>query len=82
VTEKVASTVASSEWKKNCTPRLACVSVRLWGSVGWSDESPVAVEVNVRFGRSTATVVLIALPDAARSGVLKYAYSGTVSDST
>lgn len=46
-----------------------------------SDESPTAVDVKVLVERSTATADEMELSDAGRSGVLKYAYSGTVSDS-
>ena len=60
---------------------LAWASVRDMGSVGLSDESPTAVDVKVLVERSTATADEMELSDAGRSGVLKYAYSGTVSDS-
>ena len=46
-----------------------------------SDESPTAVDVKVLVERSTATEDEIELSDTGRSGVLKYAYSGTVNDS-
>ena len=60
---------------------LACASVSDVGSVGLSDESPTAVDVKVLVERSTATEDEIELSDTGRSGVLKYAYSGTVNDS-
>ena len=46
-----------------------------------SDWSPAAVARNVRVASSTSIVLATAAPDDGRSGVLKYAYSGTVSDS-
>ena len=69
-TANVASTIASWERKKNCTPRAACSSVRLSGSVGLSDESPVAVALKVCVASSTSIVELTDAPDAGRSGVL------------
>ena len=46
-----------------------------------SDESPTAVDVKERSVGSDWMVDAGLAPEAARSGVLKYAYSGTVNDS-
>ena len=70
LTENVASTYPCEARKKNCTPLLACESVRLVGLVGLSDESPVAVPVNVLVDPLTITDELILAADAGRSGVL------------
>ena len=56
--------------KKKETALLAWISVRLFGLVGLSDESPAAVEVNMVPALPTKTVETMALPEAARSGVL------------
>ena len=69
-TANVASTYPFDATKKNCTPLLACASVRTCGSVGRSAGEPLAVLRKVRWWRSTPTVESIALSDAGRSGVL------------
>ena len=69
VTANVPSTIASLDRMKNCTPRLACASVKFSGSVGLSDGSPGAVALNVRVAVSTPTSRGTSAPDAARSGV-------------
>jgi Trk-type K+ transport system membrane component len=65
--------------KKKEMPLLACESVSCFGSVGLSVASPATVEVNIRPLRPTKTVEATALPEAARSGVLKFLYFGTKS---
>ena len=62
-------------------PRRACASVSLCGSVGLSSLSPRSIAVNVLVSRFAKMSDSMALPLAGRSGVLKYAYSGTVSRS-
>jgi len=56
--------------KKNCTPRAAWLSVRLSGSVGLLDASPMAVAENVRPVSLTLIVEVTIAFDAGRSGVL------------
>lgn len=70
LTANVASTYPCEARKKNWTPLLACESVRLVGLVGLSDESPVAVPVNVLVVPLMITDELILAADAGRSGVL------------
>lgn len=62
-----ASTYPRLGLKKNCTPRAACSSVSALASVG--EAVSVAVDVNVRVFGSMAIVLVMALPEAARSGV-------------
>ena len=81
-TEYCTSTYPFWLRKKICTPLLACKSVSDVGSVGLSELSPGMVEEKVLSASLTATAEVITFPDAARKGVLKYAYSGTVSFST
>ena len=70
-TAKVASMTASLDLKKSWTPRLACCSVSVVGSVGLSVESPRSVELNVRVLWLTCTVEVSTASFAGRSGVLK-----------
>ena len=70
LTEKVASTLPSSEWKKNWTPRRAWSSVSFFGSVGLSVESPLTFEEKVLVCSSTATSEPMIALFAGRSGVL------------
>ena len=72
-TAKVMSTYPWRGWKKSCTARLACTSVRSRGSLGLSAGEPVAVDVKVPVARLIASVVEMSLPDDGRSGDTKYA---------
>ena len=81
-TANVASTYPFDATKKNCTPLLACSSVSACASVGSSAASPGAVARKTRLFRSTLTVDVMSLPETGRSGVLKYAKSGTVTSSS
>ena len=71
LTAKVASMTASLDLKKSWTPRLACCSVSIIGSVGLSAESPRSVELNVRVLSLTCTVEANTTSFAGRRGVLK-----------
>ena len=70
----MASTYPSSAVKKKEMALAACASVSAFGSVGLSADEPRAVEVNTLFRVFANTVeTMFGLPEAARSGVLKYA---------
>ena len=70
LTENVASTYPCEARKKNCTPLLACESVRLVGLVGLSDESPGDIPVNVLVALLIIIDESTLLSDDGRSGVL------------
>ena len=70
--QKRESMKPSADAKKKATPRAACASVSASKSVGSSAAVPGIVDVNVPAMRSTAICEAMSLPDAGRSGVLKY----------
>ena len=68
--------------KKTCTPLLAWSSVRFLGSLGTPPGVLHASAVNVRVCLFSCTCDVTASLELDRSGVLAYAYSGSVSCST
>ena len=75
----VASMYPSCGQKKTCTPLLACSSVRLRGPLGMPPGVPHASAVNVFVCLFSCTCDVTSFPETGRSGVLAYAYSGSVS---